>query len=126
MFINSKLKTWKFGIDNDKLVELVLLGKKTATTSLYDKNDISDIDEESVLIFDNGTKACVTKTKKVIVTKFKNITEELSNLEGEGTFDEWKKSHINFFKSIDPKFNDDSKVIFEIFEVTENLQRDDK
>ena len=64
MFINSKLKTWKFGIDNDKLVELVLLGKKTATTSLYDKNDISDIDEESVLIFDNGTKACVTKQRK--------------------------------------------------------------
>lgn len=46
MFVNNKLKTWKFGIDNDKLVELVLLGKKTATTSLYDKNDISDIDYE--------------------------------------------------------------------------------
>ena len=26
--MNNKLKTWRFGIDNDKLVELVLSGKK--------------------------------------------------------------------------------------------------
>ena len=38
--MNNKLKTWRFGIDNDKLVELVLSGKKTATTCIYDEKDI--------------------------------------------------------------------------------------
>ena len=51
--MNNKLKIWHFGIDNDKLVELVLLGKKTATTSLYDEDDIPIVDEESILLFDN-------------------------------------------------------------------------
>lgn len=119
--MNDNLKTWHFGIDNDKLVELVLSGKKTATTSLYDENDIPDIGEESILVFDNEKKACLTKTKKVIITEFKNITEELSNLEGEGTFEEWQKVHREYFKTINPHFNDDTKVLFEIFEVKENF-----
>lgn len=119
--MNNQLKTWHFGIDNDKLVELVLSGKKTATTSLYDENDIPAVNEESILIFDNEKKACVTKTKKVIITEFNNISEELSNLEGEGTYEEWKKNHIEYFKTINPDFYDDTKVIFEIFEVKENL-----
>ena len=119
--MNNKLKTWHFGIDNDKLVELVLSGKKTATTSIYDENDESVIGEESILIFDNEKKACITKTKKVIITEFKNISEELSILEGEGTFEEWRKNHIEYFKTINPDFNENTKVVFEIFEVKENL-----
>ena len=119
--MNNKLKTWHFGIDNDKLVKLVLSGKKTATTSLYDENDIPTVNEESILIFDNEKKACVTKTKKVIITEFKNINEELSILEGEGTFEEWRKAHIEYFKTINPDFNENTKVTFEIFEVKENL-----
>lgn len=119
--MNNKFKTWHFVIDNDKLVELVLSGKKTATTSLYNENDIPIVNEESILIFDNEKKACVTKTKKVIITEFKNISEELSILEGEGTFEEWKRAHIEYFKTIDSGFNENTKVTFEIFEVTENL-----
>lgn len=119
--MNNELKTWHFGIDNDKLVELVLSGKKTATTSLYDQNDIPTVNEESILIFDNEKKACVTKIKKVIITEFKNISEELSILEGEGNFEEWQKAHIEYFKTINPNFNENTKVTFEIFEVKENL-----
>lgn len=118
--MENELKTWHFGMDNDRLVNLVLAGKKTATTYLYDENDPLD-DEESVLVFDNEKKACVTKMKKVIITEFKNINEQLSNLEGEGSFHEWKETHINFFKSINPDFNENTKVVFEIFEVTRNL-----
>ena len=115
--MNNSLKKCKFGIDNDKLVELVLSGKKTATTSLYDLDDIPNIGEETILVFDNNKNACITKTKKVIITEFKNIDENLSKLEGEGSFEQWKKNHIEYFKSIDPNFNLSTKVIFEIFEV---------
>ena len=115
--MDNELETWKFGIDNNKLVELVLLGKKTATTSLYEEDDIPVIGEESIITYDNGKYACVVKTRKVIITEFKNIKEDLSNLEGEGDFESWKKNHIKFFKNINPNFNEDTKVIFEIFEV---------
>lgn len=115
--MSDKLETWCFGIDNDKLVKLVLAGKKTATTSLFNEKDIPIIGEESILVFNNNKKACITKTKKVIITEFKNINEELSNLEGEGDFKNWKNAHIKYFKSIDSNFNENNKVCFEIFEV---------
>lgn len=100
---------------------MVLTGKKTATTSLYDKNDVPSVDEELILVFDNEKKACITRTKKVIITEFKNINEELSRLEGEGTFEEWKNTHLKYFKTINPNFSENTKVVFEVFEVTENL-----
>ena len=121
--MDKELETWKFGIDNNKLVELVLLGNKTATTSLYEKDNIPVIGEESIITYDNGKYACVVKTRKVIITEFKNINEELSNLEGEGNFESWKKNHIKFFKSIDSNFNENTKVIFEIFEVVEKFKK---
>lgn len=66
---NPQLPTWQFGTDNDKLVELVLEGKKTATTSL-DTTNISKPGERSILTFENEKKACIIETKKVIITKF--------------------------------------------------------
>lgn len=52
---NPKLPEWQFGIDNDKLVELVLEGKKTATTSL-DIANVSKPGERSILTFENEKK----------------------------------------------------------------------
>ena len=119
--MNNKLETWSFGVDNDRLVDLVLQGRKTATTSIYNENSVSEIGEESILVYNNEKKACIVKTKKVIITEFKNITEELAELEGEGSFDEWRTAHIEFFKAINSDFNENTKVEFEIFEVTKNL-----
>lgn len=121
---NPQLPTWQFGINNDKLVELVLEGKKTATTSL-DITNISKAGERSVLTFENEKKACIVETKKVIITKFKNITSKMAFLEGEGnrTLDYYKKSHIDYFKAIDNNFNDETEVCFKIFEVIEDLRK---
>ena len=33
------------------------------------------------------------------------------------SLNEWKENHMNFFKKIDPNFNENTKVIFEVFEV---------
>ena len=88
----NKPDRWTFGIDVDRLVNLVLDGKKTATTSLYDLDNI--------------------------VTEFKNITWDLAKLEGENkSLNEWKESHINYFKKLDSNFNENTRVIFEVFEV---------
>ena len=112
------MKKWKFGINNDYLVDLVLSGKKTATISLYNENDIPVLNEESELCFSDGNIACITKTCRVVVTEFKNITLDLAKLEGENnSLEEWRSEHIDFFKSIDNNFNENTKVVFEVFEV---------
>ena len=117
------MNNWSFGIDNDDLIKLVLEGKKTATTSLYETEKLPTIGEESIIHFDNEKDACVVKTKSYKVMKFGEMTADLAKLEGEGdlSLDYWKNTHYDFFKSIDPTFNNDSKIIFEEFEVTKNL-----
>lgn len=116
----NKLNRWTFGVNSDKLVKLVLKGKKTATTSLYEIDFLPKVDDISILTDSKDNNLCIVKTKDVIVTEFKNITWDLAKLEGENkTLDEWKKVHIDYFSKIDSNFNENTKVIFEIFMVIE-------
>lgn len=119
----KKVYNWSFGIDNDKLIKLVLDGKKTATSSLYSFDKIPAIGEETLIHFNNEKDACIVKTVDYKIMQFNEITEELAKLEGEGdlSLDYWKKVHLNFFKSVNPNFKEDDNIIFEIFKVTKNL-----
>ena len=117
--MNNKLKTWRFAYDNDNQIKRILLGWQTATTYLYNEKNTPNNYEE-VLVFDNEKKACITKTLKIIITEFKNIDENLSKLE-EDDFVNWQQTHINYFKSVNPNFDKNTKVVFKIFEVKENL-----
>lgn len=120
----SDFKTWHFGIKNDELIELVLSGKKTATSSLYD-GTIDEINTKSVLIYDNEKTACITKIVKNIVCKFNEVEEYIAKLEGENeSLEEWRKEHYKYFKSINKDFTDDTMVLIEIFEVTKNLKQE--
>ena len=119
---SNKLKRWTFGINANQLVELVLEGKKTATTYLYEDDEKYKENDISILTDINGNDVCLIQTKKIIITTFKNITWDLAILEGENnSLDDWRKEHYNFFKKINPDFNKDTKVVFEIFEVIEKL-----
>ncbi len=120
-----ELETWHFGINNDELVNLVLSLEKTATTYLKKDEEVPKSGDLSILVFSNEKKACITKTTNVIVTEFKNIDEDLAKLEGEGdkSLDYYKKVHTDYFKTIDPTFNDDTLVVFETFEVVEDLRK---
>ncbi len=124
--MREKLKTWTFAIDNDELVDLVIKGKKTATTSNYDENDLPVINSESILLFENEKKACITKTIDYKIMKFKEITEKEAKLEGEGdlSLEYWRKVHYDFFKKYNPDFNEDTLVVFETFEVTKNYVKE--
>ena len=111
--MNNNLKTWRFAYDNDNQIKRVLLGWQTATTYLYNEKNTPNNYEE-VLVFDNEKKACITKTLKIIITEFKNIDENLSKLE-EHDFVNWQQTHINYFKSVNPNFDENTKVVFKIF-----------
>ena len=125
-YINNlnSINRWTFEIDKDKLVKLVLDGKKTATTSLYEIDNISKIGDISILTDSKDNSVCIIKAKEVIVTEFKNITWDLAKLEGENeTLEECRKVHKDYFSKINSNFNDDTKIIFEIFEVIEKFKR---
>lgn len=114
----NKPDRWTFGIDVDRLVDLVLDGKKTATTSLYELDNVSKVGDISILTDSKDNNICFIKTINVIITEFRNITWDLAELEGENkSLNEWKESHMNYFNIIDPNFNENTKVIFEVFEV---------
>ena len=78
----NKLDRWTFEINTDRLVNLVLDGKKTATTSLYKLDNISKIGDISILTDSNDNNVCFIKINNVITTEFKNITWDLAKLEG--------------------------------------------
>lgn len=118
MVLLSKLNKWSFGIDVDRLVNLVLNGKKTATSSLYKLDNVSKGGDISILTDSKGNNICFTKITNIIVTEFKNITWDLAKLEGENkSLNEWKENHMNYFNEIYPNFNENTKIIFEVFEV---------
>ena len=114
----NKPDRWTFGIDIDRLVNLALDGNKTATTSLYELNNISKVGDISILTDSKDSNICFIKTISVVITEFKNITWDLAKLEGENkSLNEWKETHMNYFTKINPNFNENTKVIFEVFEV---------
>lgn len=117
------MNSWSLAIDNNKLINLVLQGKKTATSYLYSDDDIPKIGEESIIRYDNGKDACIVKTVDFKILKFSEMTEEYAKLEGEEdlTLEYWKKVHYEFFKSIKQDFTEDDKIIFEIFEVEKDF-----
>ena len=117
------MERWSFGIDNDKLIDLVLNGKKTATTSIYEEKELPTIGEQSIITYNNGQDACVVETLDYKIIKFKDIDENLSKLEGEGPHEEWKQKHILFFQNRKENFNDDTLVLFETFKVIKDINK---
>lgn len=128
---NKTYDSWCF-CDNkesaDKLADLVCLGIKRGTTSLYELYELEneDIPEEgsySIVTNWDGIAKCIIKNKKVYILPFKDVDSTLAYIEGEGdkSLEYWRKVHIEFFKrelsNIDKEFNEDMKVVFEEFEV---------
>ena len=72
----------------------------------------------SILTDLEDNNICFIKTINVIITEFKNITWDLAKLEGENkSLNEWKENHVNYFNKIVLNFNENIKVIFEVFKV---------
>ncbi len=121
VFLNQ-MDRWTFGMDIDKLVKLVCDGKKTTTTSLYGMDRVPQKGDLSVLTDAKNQSVAIIKTKEIKIRPFKNITWDLAKLEGENkSLQEWQKIHKDYFQKIDSNFNEDTKVIFEVFEVTKTF-----
>ena len=118
-FQNANIERWHFGVDNDKLLNLVLAGKKKATCYLYDENEeLAKIGDLSVITTSDGKDACIIQTEDVKILPFNEITWDLAKLEGEtNNLEEWIKIHTKFFKTRNKDFNESTLIVFERFKL---------
>lgn len=125
---NEEYEAWAYGTEPDKLAELTVKGIKTATCSAYywyekEGEELPREGEYSVILNSRGEAVCVTKTTRVYIEKYKNISEEHAYKEGEGdsSLEYWRRVHFDFFtkelEEVGVKFNEDMKVVCEEFEV---------
>ena len=128
------LEKWKFEITeqaSNYLLELVLQGRKKATSSSLDSFQLTSekLPEEgslSVITDWDDKPRCVVRTKRVLILPYKDIDWKLAKLEGEDeSLASWQSSHESFFKEegrlLGYQFSHDMKVVFEEFEVIEIL-----
>lgn len=124
----AEYEAWAYGDAPDELARLTRDGVKTATASAYalyelENEPIPEAGEYSVILWADGSAACVTKTTKVYVTPYKNVSAEQAYREGEGdrSLAYWREVHERFFreelKSVGMEFTEDMGVVCEEFEV---------
>ncbi len=130
------LEKWHFELTEsaaDKLLRLVLDGKKKATSSAlraYEAENIPlpRIGDRSVITFWDGTPGCVIETVNVNIIPFCAVTFDLAKEEGEDDeLESWREKHRRFFtdegKEIGYEFSEDMPVVFENFKVIEILNK---
>jgi len=107
----------------DHLLALVLAGEKHATCgalqSYYDDNEpLPQAGEINVIEDGRGHAACAVEIKEVSILRYCDVPEAFALAEGEGTFEEWKAEHRDFF-SRTGEFSEEMKLVCMRFEVIE-------
>ncbi len=119
---------WEFGFDSDLLVELVIKGDKTATSSLHlfyemENEPLPKVEKHSVILNSKCDAVCIIKTVKVEVVPFNKVSSEFAFKEGEGdkSLEYWRQGHTEFFTKelleYDIDFKQDMDVVCEEFEL---------
>ena len=112
----------------DQLVDLYLKDEKTAASGLvldYKKagDPLPAVGDYWIIMGRTRQPRVLVKTLRVVVNKFKDVTEEIAKAEGEGdkTLQAWRTGHEAFFmkqqKQLGFKNLDEEEVVTEFFEV---------
>ena len=111
----------------NKLLELVLLGKKKATTSslpAYEKSEekLPQVGDYSIVTDWDGNPRCVIETTAVVILPFNEMTFDICKCEGEDdTLESWRRGHMAHFleegKTLGYEFSETMPVVFEDFKV---------
>lgn len=122
---------WSFGgsaEQADRLSELVVAGKKTATASLYQlyrwtNEPVPKVGDYNIVLDGRQAPVCVIRTTKIDVMPFAEVTPEQARLEGEGdlSLDYWREVHWEFFseeaEAANHHFFETDPVVCERFEL---------
>ncbi|CCY07943.1 MAG: hypothetical protein BHW12_06450 [Coprobacillus sp. 28_7] len=121
-------ESWAFGDAPDKLVQLVLDGKKTGTSSSYllyeiTKDKVPAVNDLSIILDSQGEAKCIIRTTKTYILPFNEVPLSHAIKEGEGdlSLEYWRMVHEKFLKDCleeyGLKFSLDTLVLCEEFEV---------
>jgi uncharacterized protein YhfF len=135
-------RTLTFGYDGDgglgdRLIEAVLRGDKTATSSLavgYASDDaLPEVGQRLALVDSRGTTRGTVETTGVVVTPLDLVGDDVARAEGEGFADarEWRENHVAFWTELsglirseiaDPSWalQDDEPVVVHWFRLTDD------
>ena len=115
---------FQFGTSADWLADLVVEGKKTATTSgfvLYEleQEPIPQAGEYYIVLDGEEEPVAVIQIQSVEVVPMNEVTEEFAIAEGEGNYRFWWDAHEKFFtdllKEYDIEFSPNMLVVCERF-----------
>lgn len=95
-------EAWHFGDSAemaDDLGRLVLSGRKTATCSRYQGENILDEAGLSIVLGGDGNPLCLIETIELTVRRYCDVDATFASEEGEGdlSLDYWRKAHWGFF-----------------------------
>lgn len=122
---------WGFG-DNpellDELLQLVLEGKKTATTTLIKENELEGwptpvVGAYNIILDGRENSAAVIKTVSLRRARFKDVDAEFAHREGEDkrTLEAYFREHRKYYKRTGErpgfKFNQEMEVYLKRFEL---------
>jgi len=123
------LNTFKFG-DSEKLcaqlLELVVLGKKTATCSslrAYDSGEdaLPVVGQKDVALNWDGTPALILETTNVTMTRFCDVEASFALAEGENEdLDGWRDDHQAYFER-NGGFDPEMMLVCERFRIIRTL-----
>lgn len=110
----------------DELCELVVAGKKTATSSwlaCYEAEgvDVPRVGELAIVCDGSDEPRALIRVREVRTVPFGAVDVEISDAEGEGTLEKWIADHTAFFaeecEQTGIEFDPSQSVVIEFFEV---------
>jgi uncharacterized protein YhfF len=112
----------------DELIQLVLIGRKTATcSSLWVKevegNPLPEVGHLWVELDGEGNPVCITETTEVTIRKYNEVDADFARAEGEGdlSLNYWREAHRRYFsrilQRIGKEFSEDMPLVCERFRV---------
>lgn len=121
-------QAWSYGVEPNELARLTVENTKTATASAFEEyaleNEALPEEGELNIILDaNEETVCITKTTKVSVVPFSEVSKEHAYKEGEGdrSLHYWRDVHKTFFEDSYIKsrltFHEHIPVVCEEFKV---------
>jgi uncharacterized protein YhfF len=121
-----KLRSFAFGDSPalaDELLELVMKGTKTATSSTEDEPNISSSGERWVVLDGRGDPRCVIETTEVTFRRFDEVDAAFAFDEGEGdrSLGYWREAHRRYFGRLG-RFREDMMLMCERFRLVEVLE----
>ena len=131
------LERWGFDVPGplrDRLNAAVLIGGKTATSSLYDgSEDLGSVGALELLLDSDERPIAVIEITRMEVRRLADVDLEVALAEGEGyaSVAAWRASHERYFIAelagtgqvvVEDSLDDDVRVVIEWFRVVERLR----